>query len=107
MARVSIIAVRAGTFTGGILRGKPNDVKKIDVIPGSFGVAGTPDYRVPENTEALVFLTDTAIDFVVVRADNPATAEVAQPIPVVTSGITQYVMYLEDGDNDVFIRAMV
>lgn len=107
MARVTIIAVKAGTFTEGILRGKPNDVSKISVVPGAFAAAGSPDYRVPVHTEALVFLTDTAIDFVVVRTNNPPTVEVAQPIPVATSGMSQYVMYLEDSDNDVFIRAMV
>lgn len=108
MARVTIIAVTAGTFTEGILRGKPGGVQKISSVGATFAAAGSPDYRLPTSPpiEAIIFLTDTAIDFVVVRQGNPATAEVAQPIPTASGGVSQYAMYLEDGDSDVFIRTM-
>lgn len=107
MARVSIIAAASGTYKDGMLRGKPSGVGKITTVNASFGTAGNPDYRIPANTEAIIVVTDTAIDMAVVRTDNPATAETAVPIPLALNGLTQYVMYLEDGDNDVFVRQMV
>lgn len=108
MARVTIVGIVAGTIKDGVVRGRPSGVKKIDVVPGAFASAGSPDWTVPANTEALMFISDTSIDFAVVRTNNAATVETAVPLPVCTGGLSYYIMSLEDGDvgGDIFIRAM-
>lgn len=106
MALVVISAIRAGSFEAGQVRGRPGDVKKITSVPSSFGSAGSPDWQIPDGTEALIFVSDTPIDLVVVRKNNPPTVETPWSLPVASGGISQFVVSLEDGDSDIFIRTL-
>lgn len=104
MAFVNVIVSKPDKFRDGVIVGAPDENYYASSIPADWTAAGAPQFSISSGSRAVIVLTDSNIEFAIVRSGEAATTEQATRISVPTSGVAGYLFYTEEYDNDFFVR---
>lgn len=104
MAFVNVIVSKPDKFRDGVIVGAPDENYYTASIPSDWTAAGAPQFSIESGSRAVIILTDSEIEFVMVRTGSAATTEQATRISVPLNGVVGYLFYTEEYDNDFFVR---
>lgn len=104
MAFVNVIVSKPDKFRDGVIVGAPDENYYTESIPADWTAAGAPQFSIESGSRAVIVLTDSDIEFVVVRSGNSPLTEQSTRISVPLNGMAGYLFYTEEYDNDFFVR---